>query len=71
MRSRGPVVGPFPDQQAEQDLEDMRAELLHEIQDGDEMEDERVEVMSQQVARSRPRSYSRSRALQIIPLARS
>ena len=49
MKSAGAVVGPSPDEQAQQDLEDMRAELLHEIQDGDEAEDERVEVVSLQV----------------------
>jgi hypothetical protein len=54
MKSREPVVGPVADEQALQDLEDMRAELLHEIQDGDELEDERVEVVSFQVARVRP-----------------
>ena len=67
MKSREPVVGPVADEQAQQDLEDMRAELLHEIQDGDEMEDERVEVVSFQVARVRPWPYSRSRALQTSP----
>lgn len=55
MKSRARVVGPSPDAQAQQDLEDMRAELLHEIQDGDAMEDERVEVVSAQIARNRKR----------------
>jgi hypothetical protein len=69
MESRTPVVGPSSDEWAQQDLEDMRSELLHEIQDGDEMEDERVEAMSLQVARVRPWPHSRSRARQVIPAA--
>lgn len=71
MKSREPVVGPSPDEQAQQDLEDLRAELLHEIQDGDEMEDERVEAVSLQVARVRRWPYSRSRALQTSPTAQN
>ena len=71
MKSGGPVVGPSPDERAQQDLEDLRSELLHEIQDGDEMEDERVEDVSLQVARVRLWPYSRSRALQAAPAAQN
>jgi hypothetical protein len=67
VQSRGPVVGPSPDEQAQQDLEDMRAELLHEIQDGDEAKDEQVEAVSLQVARVRRWPGKRARALQTIP----
>jgi hypothetical protein len=69
MKSLATVVGPSPDEQAQQDLEDMRAELLHEIQDGDEMEDERVEAVSLQVARVRPRQRRRLLAPQGDPAA--
>ncbi len=71
MKSRRPVVGPSPDEQAQRDLEDLRAELLHEIQDGDEMEDERVEVVSLQVARVRRWPATHMRALQTIPAAKN
>ncbi len=71
VKSRGQVVGPSPADQAQQDLADLRAELLHEIQDGDEMEDERVEVMSLQVARVRRWPATHMRALQTIPAAKN
>jgi hypothetical protein len=69
MKSRRPAVGPSPDEQAQQELEDIRVELLHEIQDGDEMQDEQVEAVSLQVARICRWPYSRARALQTIPVA--
>ncbi len=50
MKTKGPLLLPAPDEQVQQDLEDMRAELLHELQDGDEAEDEQVEDVSLQVA---------------------
>jgi hypothetical protein len=71
MKSGEPVVGPSPDEQAQRDLEDMRTELLHEIQDGDEMEDEQVEVVSLQVARVRRRPAKQVRALQTIPATKN
>ena len=71
MKSPRPVVGPSPDEQAQQDLEDMRAELLHEIQDGDEMEDDRVEVVSLQLARVRRQPAAHRRALEIVPDAKN
>lgn len=71
MKSQAPAVGPTSDEQALQDLEDLRAELLHEIQDGDELEDERIEAVSLQVARVRRWPSSRARALQMTPAAQS
>jgi hypothetical protein len=48
----------------------MRAELLHEIQDGDAAEVEQVEVVSFQVARIRRRPDRQVRALQIVPVTK-
>jgi hypothetical protein len=71
MKSRALVVGPSPDAQMQQDLEDMRTELLHEIQDGDEAEDERVEIVSFQIARTQRRAVRGARGHEMLPDAHS
>jgi hypothetical protein len=68
MKSRA-LVGPSADAQTQRDLEDMRAELLHEIQDGDEGEDERVEVVSFQVALIRGRPAKEAPAREALTAA--
>ncbi len=50
MKLLGPPVGLPPDEQTLQAWEDMRAELLHEIQDGGSMQDEQVEDVSRAMA---------------------
>jgi hypothetical protein len=68
MKPAGPVVGPLRDEQAQQDIEAMQAELLHDIQDGDEAEDEQVETVSHQLARipgNRPGSCVRGTRSQL------
>ncbi len=62
MKPAGPVVGPLPDEQAQQDIRAMQAELLHDIQDGDAAEDEQVEAVSHQLARMRREPAEQPRA---------
>jgi hypothetical protein len=71
MKPSGTVVGPPPGEQAQQDVEDMRAELLHDLRDGDEAEDDLVEVVSSLVARLHRGPARQVRARRTIPATKN
>jgi hypothetical protein len=71
MKVLRPAVSLSPDEETLQAWEDMRAELLHEIQDGEAMQDEQVEAVSLVVATVHRWPFTRAFALQTVSVSKN
>jgi hypothetical protein len=71
MKVLRPAVSLSPDEETLQTWEDMRAELLHEIQDGEAMQDEQVEAVSLVVATVHRWPFTQAFALQTVSVSKN